>query len=100
MKGLAIYIYIKCVCVCMCVFSCLWVFFFFFPGLHLRRMEVPRLGVEWKLQLLAYTRATATADRSHIYNYAVALGNASLTHWVRPGIELASSWMLVGFVTG
>ena len=24
----------------------------------------------------------------------------SLTHWVKPGIELASSWVLVGFVCG
>ena len=29
-------------------------------------MEVPRLGVELELQLLAYTRATATPDLSHI----------------------------------
>ena len=32
--------------------------------------------------------------------YTTAHGNArSLTHWVRPGIEPASSWVLVGFVT-
>ena len=29
-------------------------------------MEVPRLGVELKLQLLAYTTATATQDLSHV----------------------------------
>ena len=29
-------------------------------------MEVPRLGVESELQLLAYTTATATMDLSHI----------------------------------
>ena len=29
-------------------------------------MEVPRLGVESELQLLAYTAATATPDPSHI----------------------------------
>ena len=29
-------------------------------------MEVPRLGVELELQLLAYTTATAAADLSHI----------------------------------
>ena len=27
-------------------------------------MEVPRLGVEWELQLLAYTTATAMPDPS------------------------------------
>ena len=31
-------------------------------------MEVPRLGVRWELQLLAYTTATATWDLSHICN--------------------------------
>ena len=32
--------------------------------------------------------------------YTIAHGNAgSLTHWVRPGIEPASSWILVGFIT-
>ena len=37
--------------------------FFFFPtflGLSLWRMEIPVLGVESELQLLAYTTATAT----------------------------------------
>ena len=31
-------------------------------------MEVPRLGVESELHLLAYTTATATPDLSHICN--------------------------------
>ena len=31
-------------------------------------MEVPRLGVESELQLLAYTTATAMPDPSSIYN--------------------------------
>ena len=32
--------------------------------------------------------------------YTTALGNArSLAHWPRPGIEPASSWILVGFIT-
>ena len=35
---------------------------FCFLGPHLRHMEVPRLGVQSKLQLLAYTTATATQD--------------------------------------
>ena len=42
------------------------VFFFFFLGPHLWYMEVPRLGVESELQLLAYTTATATWDPSRI----------------------------------
>ena len=42
-------------------------------------MEVPRLGVQWELQLLAYT--TAMADLSHVCDYTVTHGNTeSLTH--------------------
>ena len=45
-------------------------------------------GVELELQLPAST------------TYTTACGNAgSLTHWVRPGIESASLWILVGFLT-
>ena len=59
-------------------------------------MEVPRLGVELDLQVLAYITATAIPDPA----YTVAQSNArSLTYWVRPGIEPVSSWVLVGFIT-
>ena len=37
---------------------------FFFLGLHLRRLEVPRLRVELELQLPAYATATARPDPS------------------------------------
>ena len=37
-------------------------------GLHPQHMEVPRLGVELELQLLAYATATATRDPSCIYD--------------------------------
>ena len=37
-------------------------------GLHLWHMEVPSLGVESELQLLAYTTATDTPDLSRICN--------------------------------
>ena len=50
-----------------------WGVFFFLPffvclfsGPHPQHMEVPRLGVESELQLLACTTATATRDLSHI----------------------------------
>ena len=39
--------------------------FFVFLGLHLRQMEVPRLGVESEPQLLAYTTVAAMWDPSH-----------------------------------
>ena len=41
-------------------------FAFGYLGPHPRHMEVLRLGVESELQLLAYTRATAIPDLSHI----------------------------------
>ena len=43
-------------------------FFFFFLQLHAQHMEVPRLGVEWELQLPAYTTATAMQDPSWVCN--------------------------------
>ena len=39
---------------------------FVYCGRHLWHMEVPRLGVESELQLLAYTTATATQDPRHV----------------------------------
>ena len=36
--------------------------FFLFLGLHLQHMEIPRLGVESELHLLAYTTVTAIPD--------------------------------------
>ena len=41
-------------------FTPLPVFWFF--GLHLQHIEVPRLGIELDQQLLAYVTATATPD--------------------------------------
>jgi len=70
-------------------------FFFFFLGLYLQKLDVSRLGVESELPLLAYTKSTATPDRSHICGLHVVCSNSgSLTHWARPGIESASSWTL------
>ena len=57
-------------------------------------MEVLRLGVE--LELDASLRHSQAASA----NYTKAHSNAgSLTHWVGPGIEPASSWILAEFVT-
>ena len=63
----------------------LFIFFLYFLGLHLRHMKASRLGAESELQLPAYTTAHGNAE--------------SLIHLVKPGIEPASSWILVGFVT-
>ena len=44
-------------------------------------MEVPRLGTELELQLLAYTKTTATQIQAASVTYTTAQGNAgSLTH--------------------
>ena len=43
------------------------IFFFFFLGLHLRHMEVPRLGVESDLQWLAYAHSHSnTGSELHL----------------------------------
>ena len=41
-------------------------------------MEIPGLGVESELQLLAYATATATPDLSPVFN----LHHSSLQHWI------------------
>ena len=52
-------------------------------------MEIPRLGVESELQLLAYATATAMQDPSHVCD----LHHSSQQHWslLRPGIKPTSS---------
>ena len=72
--------------------SRLAVIFFFFLGTHLRHMEFPRLGVESELQQHQIQGTSVT--------YTTAPDNAgSPTHWAKPGMEPASSWIIVRFVT-
>ena len=60
-----------------------------------RHKEVPRLGVGSELQLQVYATATSYWILATSVTYAAAWGNAgSLTHWTRPGIKPASSWIL------
>ena len=65
--------------------------------------EDSRLGLELELQLLAYTRATATLQcRSHATSmtYVTAYGNAgSLTHWGRPNTKPHPHKHYVRFLT-
>ena len=62
------------------VFYLLYLFFVFL-GPHLQQMEVPRLGIESELQLLAYTTATETWDLSQPLTCTAAHGKAGfLTH--------------------
>ena len=73
--------------------------FLLFKATH---VKVPRLGVKSELQLLPYT--TDMQRRiwviSTTYTTAHGILNARyLTHWIRPGIDTASSWLLVGLAT-
>ena len=56
----------------------LFVCLFAFLGLHPWLMEVPRLQVESKQQLPAYTRATATPDLSRVWD----LHDSSWQCWI------------------
>ena len=52
--------------------------FFFFLGPYLQLMEVPRLGVESELQLLAYATAIATPDLSCLCSLCHSLGQCQI----------------------
>ena len=58
-------------------FLFIFIFFFCFLGPYPWHMEVPRLGTESELQLLAYTTTIATWDPHHICN----LHHSSLQCW-------------------
>ena len=65
-------------------------------GLHLWHMEVPRLGVQSELELLAYTTATATPDPSYIFD----LHHSSKQHRISKTLSKARdrTHVLMGFV--
>ena len=71
-----------------------YLFIFAFLRLHPWYMEVPRLGVKLELQLPAYVTATATWGPNCLW-WQRRITN----HWARPGIQPASSWTLVRFVS-
>ena len=77
--------------------GCKWPFsslFFFFLGLHMQHMEVPRLEVEPELRLPAYTTATATPDPSHICD----LHHSSQQHQILNPLS-ENLWILVRCIT-
>ena len=45
----------------------IYLFIFIFGGPHLQHMEVPRLGIELELLMLAYSTATAMPDLSRVF---------------------------------
>ena len=70
--------------------------FFVFLGLHPWPVNVPRLGLEWEPMPQPQQHPIWAASATH----TAAHGNAeSLTHWARPELEPASSWIPVRVVT-
>ena len=83
-------IFLGFVCVSVCSFG--------FLGPHSWHMVVPRLGSNWSYQPTPEPPQCQIQAAS--VTYTTADGNTeSLTHWVRPRIEPATSWFLVGFVS-
>ena len=73
-------------------------FFFFFLGLNMRHMEVPRLGIQSELQLPAYTTATAKWDLSHVCNRHHSSWQPQILNPLREaedrtGILMDTSWV-------
>ena len=71
-------------------------FFFFFLGLQVQHMKVPRLGLSCRSMPQPQQRQIRVAS----VTYTTAQGNmGSLTHRAGPGIKPVFSWILVGFIT-
>ena len=83
-----------------CVMICIFFFFLCLLGPHVGHVGVPRLGVKLELQPSAYTTATAMWDLSLVFD----LYHNPWQCWIlsplsEAGIEPASTWIVVGFVT-
>ena len=57
-------------------FVLFFVFVFCFLGPHPQHIEVPRLGVQWELQLPAYTTAKQRGIQATAGTYTTAHSNA------------------------
>ena len=81
---------------CLCSVTLFLSFFFF---LSFRAAPSAYGGSQARGPVGTGTRVTASWNPSHTsVTYSTAHGNArSLTHWARPGIKPASSWILVRF---
>ena len=57
-------------------------------------------GLIWAVATSLRQSHSNTRSKPNLQPYTTAHGNARyLTHWARPGIESATSWFLVGFVS-
>ena len=68
-------------------------------GLYLWHIEVPRLGVELKLQLLAYARAIAVRDPSHVCNLYHSSQQPQILNLSEARDQTTTSWFLVRFIS-
>ena len=69
-----------------------------FLGPHPWHIEIPRLGVESKLQLLAYTTATAMSDLSQVYDLHHSSGQCWILNPLsaardRTSVLMDASWV-------
>ena len=58
---------------------------------HLGHREVPRLWVQWELELLAYTKATSKSDASHVCE----LHHNSWQHWILNPLKEGRNWTCI-----
>ena len=65
--------------------------FFFFLGLHQQHMDIPRLGVESELQLLANTTTTAALDLSSICDLCYSFQQ----YWILNPLSKARDWTYI-----
>ena len=87
---------VGCISFFVCVFFCFVCLFRATSTAY----GVPRLGVKSDLQPLAHTTTTEMPDPNQSATQTTAHQNTgSLTRLARPGIEPASSWILVRFVS-
>ena len=79
----------------------LFIYLFCFPGPHLWHMEVPRLGgpIGASAAGLHHSYSNAGSGLRLQPNTTALRNTRSLTHWARTGIEPATSWFLVRFVS-
>ena len=72
---------------------------FVFSGPLMWLMDVPKLGVKLSCSHWPTLQPQQLRIQAESATHTTAQINArSLTHWARPGIKSASSWLLVGFV--
>ena len=70
------------------ILSCTFFFFFVFLGPHTQHKDIPKLGVEWELQLPANTTATAAQDPSLVCD----LHHSARQHRILNPLSGARDW--------